>query len=365
MSYKETLYFIAKCLTISYEDNNRQEIKQHLKSKSIDWDSVVKLSTGHYIFPAIYCNFKRANFLKYLPYDLVAYMKHITNLNRVRNRKIIRQAKDLNSILIKNGITPIFIKGAGNLLEGLYEDIGERMVGDIDFIINKNQVSSLKKILVDFGYKTDRIMPPSHRHESTMVNENYIASVEVHKELLIEKYKHEFHFNLIYEKIQKINGVMVLGFDHQLALSIISHQINDFGYEYKILSLRNAYDVFLLSKKTNPINAINNFNKLNHPLNCFLAVCYEIFNNADCLVYNKNKKTLQYLDIFREQLSNLKKTKRRHRLIKIYIFIKSALNILNNSLSNKEYRVWLCKILLDKNWYKQKLIMLGLKKYSL
>ena len=77
MNYKESLYFIGKCLTISLEEKNRQEIEKQLKSTSIDWDAVVKVSTAHYVFPALYCNLKRADFLHYLPQELVSFMKQI------------------------------------------------------------------------------------------------------------------------------------------------------------------------------------------------------------------------------------------------------------------------------------------------
>ena len=140
MNYKQSLYFIAKCLTISLEEKNRDEIEKQLKSMSIDWDTVVKVSTAHYVFPALYCNLKRSNFLHYLPEELVTYMEQITNLNRERNKKIITQAKDLNSLLLANNIRPIFLKGTGNLLAGIYEDIAERMVGDIDLIFHKGQI---------------------------------------------------------------------------------------------------------------------------------------------------------------------------------------------------------------------------------
>jgi hypothetical protein len=56
LNYKETLYFISKSLTISLEDKNRLEIEKLLKSKKIDWETVVEISTAHYVFPAIYCN---------------------------------------------------------------------------------------------------------------------------------------------------------------------------------------------------------------------------------------------------------------------------------------------------------------------
>ena len=36
---------------------------------------------------------KRADFLKYLPADLVDYMEHITDLNRDRNTQILQQAQ--------------------------------------------------------------------------------------------------------------------------------------------------------------------------------------------------------------------------------------------------------------------------------
>ena len=36
MTYKETVYFVAKCLTISLEHKNRDEIEKQLQSNNID-----------------------------------------------------------------------------------------------------------------------------------------------------------------------------------------------------------------------------------------------------------------------------------------------------------------------------------------
>ena len=58
-------------MTISLEEKNRDEIELMLKTMDIDWDAVVKVSTAHYVFPALYCNIKRADFLQYLPQELV------------------------------------------------------------------------------------------------------------------------------------------------------------------------------------------------------------------------------------------------------------------------------------------------------
>ena len=360
MNYKETLYFIAKCLTISLEEKNRQEIEKQLQSDTIDWDAVVKMSTAHYVFPAIYCNFKRADFLKYLPQDLVSYIQHITNINRERNKKIIAQARELNTLLLANNITPIFLKGTGNLLVEIYDDIAERMVGDIDFIFSKEDYSKAITVLRDNGYsevhKYKYYFPEDGRHYRRLQKENSIAAIEIHSEFLdIKKYTNEFNYSFVAKDTQVVKGVTVLSYANKLNLSIIANQINDSGFYFKTMALRNAYDVLLLSKKTNAKAAVNTLNNLTNPLNCFLAACYEVFNSVDSLEYNKTKNAASYLNVFNSQFTNRKRTKRKHNRIKIYLFIKSRVNILYKSIIYKVYRVWLFKKLSSLDFYKRKL----------
>ena len=366
MNYKETLFFIAKSLTISFEEKNRDEIELVLKTTDVDWEAVVKVSTSHYVFPAIYSNFKRADFLKYLPADLVEYMKHITNLNRERNTQILQQAQELNSLLLASNITPIFLKGTGNLLAGLYDDIAERMVGDIDFIFSKEDYPKAIKLLRNFDYsevsKYDYYFPGSN-HYRRLQKENNIAAIEIHSEILgVEKYRKEFNYSVVEKDSQVINDVRVLSYANKLNLSIIANQINDNGFYYKTMALRNAYDVFLLSKKTIAKDAVNTLNKLTNPLNCFLAACYDIFSKANSLEYNNTKMTTSYLSVFNSQFTNPKTTKRRQKYIQIYLKLKLRLDIIYKSLLYKDYRVWSFRRLTGKNWYKEKLVQLGFKK---
>ena len=366
MNYKETLYFIAKCLTISLEAKNRQEIEKQLKSKSIDWDAVVKVSTAHYVFPALYCNLKHADFLQYLPHELGSYMEHITDINRERNKQIISQANELNNVLLANNIRPIFLKGTGNLLAGIYKDIAERMVGDIDFIFSKEDYSKAIAILREFGYsevnKQKYYTPVANKHYRRLQKENNIAAIEIHKDFLnIKKYTEEFNYSFVEKDSQIIKGAAVLSYANKLNLSIIANQINDNGFYFKTIALRNAYDVFLLSKKTNAKDAMNTLDKLKHPLNCFLAACYEVFNSINSLEYSKSKETASYLSAFNNQFIN-PITTIQHTYIKIYLFLRERLIIILKSIIYKEYRVWLFKRVTDKNWYKEKGIQLGIKK---
>ena len=357
MNYKEILYFTAKCLTISLEEKNRDEIEIQLKSTSIDWDAVVKVSTAHYVFPAMYCNLKRADFLHYLPQELVSFMEHITNINRERNKQIILQAQELNNVLLANNIRPIFIKGTGNLLAGLYEDIAERMVGDIDFIFSKEDYPKAIIALKEFGYYKRTPFESKHsRHYPRLIKKDRIASVEIHEDLLKEKYVNEFNYSFVVKDCQVINGTTILSYANKLNLSIIANQINDSGFYYKTMALRNAYDVFLLSKKTNAKDAVNTLDKLTNPLNCFLAACYEVFNSVNSLEYSKSKETALYLSDFNSHFTNPKTKKTQSIHIKRYLFMKFLVNIVLKSIIYKEYRVWLFNLLTEKEFYKRRLV---------
>ena len=362
MTYKETFYFVAKCLTISLEHKNREEIEKQLQSNNIDWDAVVKVSTAHYVFPALYCNLKRADFLKYIPEDLVAYMEEITNLNRDRNTAIIQQAKELNALLVTHNCTPIFLKGTGNLLANLYEDTAERMVGDIDFIFSKEDYPKAIALLYKNGYERKVKSTGKIDHSDIMFAKHYprlfkkenIAAVEVHKEYLIEKHIDEFNYKNTHQSTQTINGVRVLSYANKINLSIIANQINDKRYYYKTIGLRNAYDVFLLSKQTVASKAMGSLKDLKEPLECFIATTYEVFNMPASLQYNSTKAITTFLKRFQIQFSNPSKTKRRHRILNTKILLQIRLEILWKAVVDRKTRIWVFYRLSDPKWYQEK-----------
>jgi hypothetical protein len=361
MNYKETLFFVAKCLTINHEAHNKRIVEEMLQSKTVDWDEVVKLSTAHYVFPALYCNLKRASFLSYLPKELVEYMKYITNLNRERNEEIIAQAKELNTLLLEHNITPIFLKGTGNLLEGLYDDIAERMVGDIDVLIHENDIKVAHRLLNNNGNNIN-FSKSLHRHLPRIKDFNNISAIEIHRKLLIEKYTKEFNYDSVKNNLLKNNDTLLLCYEDQLVLSIATYHINDFGFDNKTLSLRNAYDVFLLSKKTNTKKIFSKFNALQHPLNCFLASCFEVFNKPQSLHYIPSRKVKKYLDLFNLHLENFHLAEENSKKAKIKRERNSRFQKLYKLFFQKEYRIWLYKSICDKNWQKEKLIQLGIRK---
>ncbi|CAL2085419.1 nucleotidyltransferase family protein [Tenacibaculum sp. 190524A02b] len=345
MNYKETLFFVAKCLTISHEEENKKLVEEKIVSGSVNWDNVVKLSTSHFVFPALYCNLKRADFLQYLPNDLVEYMQHITQLNRERNEQIIKQAKEINQLLLDNGITPIFLKGTGNLLEGLYEDIAERMVGDIDFLVSKKDFKPCIQVLKKNGYleKTKDFLDNTilNRHYPKITKEGKIAALEVHYKMITnEKY---FNYKSIIQNIKLIQkNISILSYSDQVLMTSYNKQINDKGQWYKNISLRNSYDLFLVSKHTNVKNTLERHkSSQNKYLINFLASSSLIFNLPKSLYYEKTPTTNNFLKKQLNFIETPSKSSFNKRLWDFLFLYKNRFSVLLYSFYNKEYRKYL------------------------
>ncbi|MEO9571319.1 MAG: nucleotidyltransferase family protein [Polaribacter sp.] len=356
MNYKETLFFIGKCLTINHEEKNKKIIEEKLKSSNIDWDSVVKVSTAHFVFPALYCNFKKAKFLIYLPEELVNYMVHITDLNRERNLQIIKQAKEINALLLANNITPIFLKGTGNLLEGLYDNIAERMVGDIDFLVSNKDFKKTIAILKNDKYISKaEVYIDYHWHYPKMVKDQRIAAVEVHNKVLKKPYTKYLDYTTLKENAIIINNCKVASFENQFLITILQKQINDNLYHSKTITLRNVYDSFLISNKI-ILNKrhIKNSTIIKY-LNNYKRCCSELLNFPKSIQFTENELSKKYLESYIKTIENSEIELKKIKLINSFITLKNKLKVLQYSFTDKEYRTYTFRRLNSLNFYLKQL----------
>lgn len=349
MTYKETLFFIGKCLTISHEKGNLKIVSETITSQQVDWDSVVKVSTAHYVFPALYCNLKRAQLLPHLPEELVSYMEHITELNKERNLEILKQAKEINKLLIDHGITPIFLKGTGNLLEGLYEDVAERMIGDIDFLVSEDSFSKTVDLLKKEGYKktTEKLENPIiSKHYPRIFHEQKIAAVEIHIRIVKGALSKKFNYNTVKNSTIKKELYATLSFKDQLALTILAKQYNDDGFYYKTISLRNSYDVFLLSLKMNSTELKNKYDFFFKYLNPYLYLT-SLFFNSTHVKYIKNRSAKTYVKTSLLKLKFPYFGRLHHLFFNTFIYLKIKANSLIRFVKNKEFRRYYIKKLVN------------------
>ena len=312
------------------------------------------MSTAHYVFPALYCNLKRQGFLQYLPQELVSYMEYITNLNRERNQQIITQAKELSDLLRDHNITPVFLKGTGNLLEGLYEDIAERMVGDIDFIFSKEDYPKAIEVLENVQYSSDKEVMKIHWHYPRLVHINKIAAVEIHNKVLKQPYSAVLSFEKINESAELFSNIKVASYHDKLLNCVLPKQINDNQYHSKTISLRTVYDVFLLFKKSNGLLPKTKIKKIDERFNNFIGCDNFLLKIKNLNNFKENNSSKKYLNNYISVLNKSKKEEFKIQILNIFVRLKDQLNILRFSFASRDYRVYSLNRLSSIAFYKRR-----------
>jgi len=239
----------------------RQEIIAKIEEDTIDWLKFSAACSEHLIIPSIYLKFKTYNIIDYLPEAFFEYLKYIYDLNLSRNNRILEQLHDITALLNEHNIYPVFLKGAGNLLDGLYPDIGERILGDIDFLVPDKDFLKTAKLLENEGY--EMIEPylyfgmDSIRHYPRLSKPG-LADIEIHRQLT-ENHQSWFNPAMIYQEIKEVatlSGCHGLSDKHKIILNFIHSQLDNEGHIYGIVSFRDLYDLFLLSRRTDPHQTI-------------------------------------------------------------------------------------------------------------
>jgi len=256
MTNKEIYYLVGVCLTFNEQPIEKQEfIRCKLQNREVSWERFVKIASDHLVLPVIYLNFKKNNLLEYLPIALTEHLALIHKLNCERNAAILDQIEEINQLMSQADILPIYLKGSANLLDGLYSDIGERMMGDIDFLVADDDYFKAAAILKKAGYFTNAREYVEklqfNKHYPRLAHNEKQADVEVHRLLVENDYSKHFNYYTIISDIKKSNSLpkyATLSDKHKAELNFF-HAYFIFEFNGNI-SFRNAYDLFLISKRT-------------------------------------------------------------------------------------------------------------------
>lgn len=239
---------------LSYK-NSKDDLEKHLSVSGFDWDSIVVEGSKHLVLPAIYCRLKAKGLLHLLPIELNTYLEEITTLNRNRNTALLEQVQTLYELLNTNDVTFVFLKGSALIASDYYDDIAERMIGDIDILIAEDQLEFAFDLLNKNGYTPiEQTLGADffeHKHLPRLKTEKYISAVELHKKLFVSYKDAELTNSKVLMYKQQENDIPIPSNTHLLRHNILNYQINDNGSLYNSISFRAAYDTITLLKAQN------------------------------------------------------------------------------------------------------------------
>jgi hypothetical protein len=233
--------------------SSRDALEKTLGNKDYNWDDIVIEGSKHLVLPAIYCRLKSKRLTHLLPEELHAYLDKITSLNSIRNTEIVSQIHSLSELLKAHNIEHVFLKGAALISSNYYDDIAERMLGDIDILIANDNVDLAFELLKDNGYyPIEQTLGNDffeHKHLPRLKTDKYICAVELHKKLFVSHKDTDLQSSNILSSKELKNGIYTPSPKHLLLHTILNYQINDKGSLYNSISFRAAYDSIVLYNK--------------------------------------------------------------------------------------------------------------------
>lgn len=270
-----------------------------------------------------------------IPENLLLYLKEITILNRKRNIEILKQVKFISKLFNDNKIKHVFLKGAAMLIIKPYNSTDERMVGDIDILIDKNDINKAKDILLQNSFFTkiideikfiDGVKGNFLRHLQRLIHPDFIAAVELHAEILEFKYVNILPAKLILNDIINHKGYSIPNRKTLWKHAILNWQYNDQGLIYNDISFRTFVDVIYLEPEEIDYNMVNE-----NAISRFYSMCSIFINKYQ----NKNNF---YSAIFKYKLIYPKFQYLNIYITKLTITLKLFCNRLILMLKSKNYR---------------------------
>lgn len=260
-----TLYFIGQCLSLEEHPTFRETIIAQFSDPGYDWNSFIWTCSNHLVLPVIYLKFLKHDLLSYLPKVLAQHLEEIYTLNHTRNVQIIEQMKEINVTLNAAGISPIYLKGTGNMIDGIYEDIGERIVGDIDLLIPEAEYLKAVELIKANGYVNhwgEPRNPDKLKHYPTLYKDNVPVDIEIHRIPVQDEYLKYINPEMILSQkkaVASFPGCFVPSDDHKILHSFVHSQLCNTGYRLGVASLRDIYDLYCFSKRAGLITALAGF----------------------------------------------------------------------------------------------------------
>ncbi len=257
MNSAELFNFAGRCLALDENPDFCPEIRDKLSIEA-NSDDLIWLCSNHLVLPALYLKFKKHGLLDVFPAEYTLQLKEIYEMNRDSNMKILQQMDGISAMLAREDITHVYLKGAGNLLGQVYEDAGERMIGDIDFLVREEDFEKATGILMASGYLSPwqaghaAFLPPDHHHFPRLTKRNEPATVEIHRIPVKAQFARRFTSEMIFSQAMPVAGkthALVPSHKHRFIQNFIHSQLSNSGYRRFTPSLRDYYDGYLLSKK--------------------------------------------------------------------------------------------------------------------
>ncbi|HEV2551849.1 MAG TPA: nucleotidyltransferase family protein [Stellaceae bacterium] len=239
------LILLASCLG----DNDETRTLLAKTLASADWEAVLPIADRHLLLPTLWKSLCRKGLETELAPSPRDFLKEIYGLNASRNSRLKRQAIEIVDALSHAGIASVLLKGAAFLFESAPEDLGDRMMLDLDVLVPEHDLAQSITILKSLGYETIGDQKLAHHHPP-LFRQGEVATVEVHwhvwEEATLLPTEHVFGDARMLEA--DAARVWIPSPNHRIIHNLVHAAVQDGEFVGGVISLKALYDLIRISQ---------------------------------------------------------------------------------------------------------------------
>lgn len=219
------------------------------------WEEIVALASRHLVTPSLVEPVAR---IPSTPDDLKHYLSEIRAMNTRRNAIIADAIFALNNAFAHEGIRAIYLKGAAGLVSGLYDDPGERVMGDVDIFVAPETMNDAARVLRESGYvfgpPDEHGKDPADFHHLPMaIHPDTRVGVELHRAVVNPEHRALLPAAQVLVRATTVQWrgqtVAIPGATDRAVHNIVHDQLHHTGAERDAGSLRQLRELALLATR--------------------------------------------------------------------------------------------------------------------
>ncbi|MEM7334718.1 MAG: nucleotidyltransferase family protein [Chloroflexota bacterium] len=223
----------------------------NLELSASEWQAIYQLAKGQHIAPFLYSRLKSGSYQ--VPDKALAALKTSFLQNTGRNLGMMMAFQQLSERVEMQKIPMIPLKGIF-LANAVYQNVGERVIGDLDLLVPKTQIVQAFEVAEQIGYEATRQpvveewLASKHQLCPQVHHQNGVT-LEWHWHVFPPSQNHRLSIHELWERAESI----VVSNQPVLALSpedTVLHLTNHISYHHHFLfGLRNLIDLMLFCQK--------------------------------------------------------------------------------------------------------------------
>ncbi len=153
-----------------------------------DWQAVITLGSAHLVLPTLYTSLRAKNLWAKVPEEVATALEGFFELNQLHNARLRHQIMDVARTLNAQGINPVWLKGATQLLAADWQQ-SPRMMLDLDFWLpDQTMYAPALETLGADGYtipeEYEGLSDTKHHHFLRRMKVGAPAGIEIHRDLV-------------------------------------------------------------------------------------------------------------------------------------------------------------------------------------